>query len=89
MILSEQILTMLFSFCWGFVYLLLYKMFKRYFLFFKYKILYNIMFNIVLFNVFLIGLIRINGGILHIYYVLFVIFGFFAVNKTFAFLCKV
>lgn len=76
MILSEQILSFIFCFIWGFVYYFLFSRLKRYLLYSKYKILYNVLYNFIMLICFFIGIVNINGGILHIYFLLFFGLGF-------------
>ena len=77
MILSEQIISLIFSFVWGFIYYFLFTIFKKYLVFSKYKVLFNIIFNFILAILFFIGIVVINNGILSFYYLIFIVFGFF------------
>lgn len=77
MILSKQIISLIFSFVWGFIYYFLFTIFKKYLVFSKYKVLFNIIFNFILAILFFIGIVVINNGILSFYYLIFIVFGFF------------
>ena len=77
MILSKQIISLIFSFVWGFIYYFLFTIFKKYLVFSKYKALFNIIFNFILAILFFIGIVVINNGILSFYYLIFIVFGFF------------
>lgn len=83
--LELQILSLIFSFSFGIVLSYLYNLFYN---FLNYKIRrYNILINILFFlNVFLIYfilLIRINDGIIHIYFLFLLILGFLLfLNKS-------
>ena len=48
MILSEQVISFVFCFVWGFVYYFLFNKFKRFLCYSKHKLLYNILFNFIL-----------------------------------------
>ena len=75
MILSQQILALLFSFSWGLIYYFcFYKLFK-FLVYSKLKVLYNSIFHLFMSTGFFWGLVQINGGILHIYLLLFVCVG--------------
>lgn len=76
MILSEQITSLVFSFVWGFIYYFLFHIFKKYLVFSKYKILFNIIFHLILTICFFIAVIFINNGILSFYYLIFIFIGF-------------
>lgn len=76
MILSEQVLSLLFCFIWGFVYYFLFYKFKRFLVFSKFNLLYNIIFNLTMSIGFFMGIVKINDGILNIYFLIFIILGF-------------
>ena len=72
MILDFQIFSFLFCIIFGFVYGLLFKFLKSYFIYSKFSILWCILFNFVMF---FLGIVNINFGVCHIYFLLFFGFG--------------
>jgi len=78
MTVKLQILSLIFSFFYGCGYCLLYKLLKKHL---KTNIILNLIF--VLLNVlfYFYGLIKIQGGILHIYMIFALIIGYIFVSK--------
>ncbi|MGN0992604.1 MAG: spore cortex biosynthesis protein YabQ [Bacilli bacterium] len=76
MILSEQVLSFVFCFVVGFIYHFLFYKLRNYLIYSKYKILLNGLFNFIIFITFFVGIVSINSGILHVYFLLFFILGF-------------
>ena len=77
MILSEQVISFVFCFVMGFVYHFLFYKLKNFLFYSKYKILFNVLFNFIIFVAFFVGIVSINCGILHVYFLLFFVLGFF------------
>lgn len=76
MILSEQVVSFVFCFVMGFVYCFLFYKLKRYLLYSKYNILFNILFNFIFVVSFFVGIVNVNLGIIHVYFLLFFVLGF-------------
>lgn len=82
MILEEQVFSFLFSFIFGIVYCILFKKLSYYLIISKYYIVLNMVFNFLLFSLYFLGIIYLNGGFLHIYFLLFFVFGFLTYSKA-------
>lgn len=89
MILGEQIFSLFFCFIFGFVYYFLFYKLKRFLLYSKFKLFYNIIFNFVLAIGFFLGMIKINDGILSFYFFIFLILGFFVSRFIFGTKCQI
>lgn len=90
MILSEQIFSLLFCVFFGFGYCFVFYIFKKFLLYAKYHILFNVFFNLIMSILFFIGIIQINDGTLSLYYLLFVLIGFLLFRLSFVtFKCQI
>ena len=79
MSLSEQVVALIFSFIYGGVLSVLYN-FNYNILFYKnrvVKIIFNILFILDLVLIYFLAMRKINNAIIHPYFYLFIIFGFF------------
>jgi len=75
MSLFEQVFSLFFCVIFGFGYCLLFYKFKFYLVLSKYKFFYNFIFHLIFSCLFFLGLIKINDGILHLYFLLFFLLG--------------
>ena len=80
MILSEQIISIIFSFIYGCILSLLYNL--NYNLLFNkrkvYKVIFNIIFILDLVLIYFLIMKKINNAIIHPYFYIFIILGFFS-----------
>lgn len=79
MSLQEQILSFIFSFCYGIIFSYLYNLNYKFIYNTKilYKVLINILFCLDLFLIYFVLLLRINDGIIHIYFLIVFFLGFY------------
>jgi len=81
--LELQIQTIIFSFVYGMFFSLLYNLFYRYLFCGKVvmRIIKDFIFVIAIFSLFFAGLKIINGGIIHLYFIIMLLIGFIVGNK--------
>ena len=75
MTLYEQLISMGFSFVFGFIIIIIGYLLKNYLLVSKYKLLFNILFFLVFSIIYFLVLYRINNDNLHIYLLFLVVLG--------------
>ena len=90
MILSEQIISLLFCIFFGFGYCFCFYILRKHLLYSKYKTLFNAIFSLVMAILFFVGVIEINDGVLTWYYLLFILIGFLLFRLSFVtFKCQI
>ena len=80
-----QIQTLIMSFLYGVFVSLLFNLLYKY-LFFKYQLinaLTNMMFSLSIFGLYFYLLYKLNGGVIHLYFLLSLYIGFIIYNKIF------
>ena len=84
MILEEQIASLIFAFIYGIIINILFNLFKKYLYNTKYICIFN---NLLFFCdaslIYFIIMYKINGGIIHIYFILTTFASFLISNKQF------
>lgn len=73
-----QILSLIFSFFYGGLYSFLYRILKKYL---KSNIILNLIFVLANVLFYFYGLIKIQGGILHLYMILVLVLGYYIIAK--------